>query len=84
MWSNATSADVAAIVARRGGSAHLSLRWDNVAGAFRVTTTSPNRDDVIRTLAIADSVMKQKLAEEQAGRRQYDPLQLVTLNRQNA
>jgi hypothetical protein len=78
------NADFAPTVIRRGGSAHLSVQWDDLAAAFRVTTTSPNRDDANRTLAIVDSVLRQRVMDDQAGTRPAHRLKLATLLRRNA
>jgi hypothetical protein len=79
------NADFGPSVARLGGSGRVSFdRWDPLAGAFEVVTTSSNRDDANRTLAIADSVIRQKLTSEQAGTRRADLVSVDTLTRHNA
>jgi hypothetical protein len=74
-------ADFAATLARLGGSAHLIVKWDGRAAALRLTTTSPNRDDANRTLVIADTLIMQRLAEDQAGTRREDLVTLEPLTR---
>ena len=78
MVRTASSANFAATVARLGGSARFSIRWDLPAAAVRVITTSPVRDDANRTLAVVDSVLRQKLLDAQ------DPGAWETLTQHNA
>jgi hypothetical protein len=84
MVKTASSADFAATVARLGGSARFSIRWDLPAAAVRVVTTSPVRDDANRTLAIVDSLLRHKLSDAHAGTRPEGPVALETLAQHNA
>jgi len=77
--------DFATTVARAGGLARFTVAESATSPlVIDVVTTSSNRGDANRTLAIVDSLLRQKFADIQAGTRRDALSTLATLARHNA